>query len=86
MKFIYFSGTTSYSRHMKSVKIGVSILVVFILAYIPVILSFSGWSPLGDYTNYFFCINYSANFFIYLVVDADFRVQLTALFCGCRAK
>ena len=68
---------------MKSVKIGLSLFVIFILTYTPFIFSFllPSLGPISGYFRFTFYINNLANFFIYLFVDEDFRVKLRAMFC-----
>ena len=63
---------------MKSVKIGVCLFLVFILAYTPLMIAFF----VGEISGYFrftYTINNLANFFIYLIVDEDFRGKLKAM-------
>ena len=67
-------------RHMKSVKIGASLALVFILSFTPGIYGMNTGRPISGYFRYTFYINNLANFFIYLVVDDEFRAKLRAMF------
>ena len=65
-------------RHKKSVKIGLSLFLVFILSFTPSLwATFIG--KISGYFGYTFVINNLANFFIYMVVDEDFRGKLKAM-------
>ena len=68
---------------MKSVKIGLSLFIIFMLTYTPFIFSFilPSLGPISGYFRFTFYINNLANFFIYLFVDEDFRAKLRAMFC-----
>ena len=66
-------------RHTKSVKIGFSLFLVFMISFVmPLYVQFSEEKASGYfvYQNY---INNLANFFIYLVVDEEFRAKLRAM-------
>ena len=70
---------------MKSVKIGLSLFLVFILSYIPPMFAFivPSVAPIHGYFRFSFYLNHLANFFIYLFVDEEFRAKLRALFTSC---
>ena len=65
---------------MKTVKIGLSLFVVFILSYTPFIYVAAFGQPISGYFRFSFYLNNLANFFIYLLVDGEFRVKLYAMF------
>ena len=65
---------------MKSVKIGASIFIVFILSFTPGIYVLNFGGPISGYFRYAFYINNLANFFVYLAVEEAFRVKLKAMF------
>ena len=72
------------SRHMKSVKIGASLFVVFVLSFVPLTFTVNSGRPISGYFRFTLCINNLANFFIYLFVDGEFRVKVKELgkICG----
>ena len=63
---------------MKSVKIGLSLLSVYILTYTPFLYVGIVREPISGYFRFTFYINNLANFFIYLFVDEEFRAKLKA--------
>ena len=63
-------------RHMKSVKIGVSLFIIFVLSYLPAIYAINTGYRISGYFRYTAYINNLANFFIYLMVDKEFRAKL----------
>ena len=65
---------------MKSVKIGASLVLVFILSFTPGIYGINYGLPISGYFRYTFHINNLANLLIYLVVDDEFRAKLRAMF------
>ena len=67
-------------RHTKSVKIGLSLFLVFIFSYTPTIYAIVSRRPISGYFRYTNYINNLANFFIYLLVDEEFRAKLGAIF------
>ena len=73
------SAATAQPRHMKSVKIGIGLCVVFLLSFSPALHTMTGGGFLNGYYDFAFSINNLANFFIYLVVDEEFRVKLKAM-------
>ena len=65
---------------MKSVKIGSLLVVVFIFSFLPsTYAAFSG-ATISGYFRFSLFINNLANFFIYLVVDEEFRAKLKSIF------
>ena len=65
-------------RHKKSVKIGLSLFLVFVLSFAPSLwATFVG--KINGYFGFTFVLNNYANFFIYLVVDEEFRAKLKAM-------
>ena len=64
---------------MKSVKFGLSLLFVYVLAYTPYLYVIVFTQPISGYFRFKFYINDMANFFIYLFVDEDFRAKLRAM-------
>ena len=65
---------------MKTVKIGLSLFVVFILSYTPFIYVAAFGQPISGYFRFSFYLNNLANFFIYIFFDGEFRVKLCAMF------
>ena len=63
---------------MKSVKIGVCLFLVFILSFAPLMIAFFA-GGISGYFRFTYTINNLANFFIYLIVDEDFRGKLKAM-------
>ena len=59
-------------QHMKSIKIGVGLMVLTIITYLPVGIRQSG-VQVAEYFRYFVFVNNFANFFIYLAVDENFK-------------
>ena len=64
---------------MKSVKIGVAIFIVFVGGFMPPLYAFNFGGPINGYLRYSIFANFVANFFIYLVVDEEFRGKLKAM-------
>ena len=64
---------------MKSVKIGLSLFIVYILSYTPFMYVGISGNPISGYFRFTFYINNLANFFIYLFVDGEFRAKLRAM-------
>ena len=64
---------------MKTVKIGLSLFMVFILSYTPFLYVIMFEKSISGFFRFVFYINNLANFFIYLFVDEDFRAKLRAL-------
>ena len=67
---------------MKSVKIGASLFLVFVVSFVPspVMYALNNGMPISGYFRYMFFINNLANFFIYVVVDDEFLAKLKAMF------
>ena len=63
-------------------KIGLSLFLVFTLSTTPVLYAINFGGPINGYLIHAFSINQLANFFIYLVVDEEFRAKLKAM-CKC---
>ena len=61
---------------MKTVKIGVSLLLVFILSFVPMLYAVNSDDPISGYFRFSVYVNNLANFFIYLFVDEQFRSKL----------
>ena len=61
---------------MKSVKIGLSLFIVFILSFTPSLYVYNFGGPISGYFRFAIYINNLANFFIYLFVDEEFRAKL----------
>ena len=64
---------------MKSVKIGISLFLVFVASFVPILCLFIFGGPIFAHLRYAYSINNLANFFIYLVVDEEFRAKLKAM-------
>ena len=64
---------------MKSVKIGMSLFIIFILSFTPVFYVIISGEPISGYFRFTFYINTMANFFIYLFVDEKFRAKLKVM-------
>ena len=64
---------------MKSVKIGLSLFIVYMISHTPYkyITTFGG--PISGYFKFAFYINNLANFFIYFFVDEKFGAALKTL-------
>ena len=73
------SAASNQARHMKSVKIGISLCVVFMLSFSHALHIIINGELLNGYFDFAFWINNLANFFIYLVVDEEFRAKLKAM-------
>ena len=58
---------------MKSLKISLSLFIVFTLSHTPYIYISIFGGPISGYFRFAFYINNLANFFIYLFVDEKFR-------------
>ena len=74
-----FSNVQHPKRHTKSVKIGFCLFVIFIVSYAPGLYLIFGGSQISGYFAYQFNINNLANFFVYLIVDEEFRAKLKAI-------
>ena len=72
------------SRHMKAVKIGLSLFMVFILSNTPFLYTVTFREPISGYFRFAIYINNLANFFIYLFVDEEFRAKLKKMCESCR--
>ena len=86
VKHVYFSKTHSknrQARHKKSVKIGLSLFLVFTMSFTPSLWAFYA-GQISGYFGYAFYINSLANFFVYLIIDEEFRAKLKAM-CTRRA-
>ena len=59
-------------------KIGVSLIVVFIVCFLPMFYVTID-APISGYFRFTYYINNLANFFIYLAVDQEFRMQIGRL-------
>ena len=76
---MFFNSQQAKGKHLKSVKIGVLLFIVFVLSYVtPLIVLRIGIKLPGHFVHVYH-INNLANFFIYLVVDEEFRVKLKAM-------
>ena len=60
-------------------KIGVSLIVVFIVCFLPMFYVITIDAPISGYFRFTYYINNLANFFIYLAVDQEFRMQIGRL-------
>ena len=69
-------GNVNRYRHIKSVKIGLSLFVIFILSLLPELYVANFGGPISGYFHFSFYINNIANFFIYLIADEKFREKL----------
>ena len=69
-------------RHLKSLKIGLSLFLAFSLSYMPALYTFNKFGPISGYFRYSIGLFHVANFFIYLVIDEDFRLRLKEM-CSC---
>ena len=70
------SSNTSKPRYVKSVKIGSLLVVVFMVSFIPTLYATFSETTISGYFRFSLFINNLANFFIYLVVDEEFRKKL----------
>ena len=70
------SRSNAKPRHMKSVKIGLSLFLVFIFSFTPSVYAILAREVMSGYFRYTNYINNLANFFIYLLVDEEFRAKL----------
>ena len=67
-------------RYVKSVKIGLILVLVFFVSFAPTMYAVSSGKPLNVFLRHSLSINNLANFFIYLVVDEAFRAKLKSIF------
>ena len=61
---------------MKSVKIGASLFLVFIFSFTPLLYAVNSEGAISGYFRFTLLINNLSNFFIYLLVDEEFRAKL----------
>ena len=61
------NSTGGQARHMKSVKIGVALFIVFVGGFIPPLYALNFGGPINGYLRYSIFASFVANFFIYLV-------------------
>ena len=80
----YFAFSASDSGcggpHATAVKIGLSVFIVFGISFSCVIITKLTNSQLPGQVYYIIYFNNVANFFVYLIVDAQFRNALKKLF------
>ena len=62
--------------------IGASLFVIFIVSLLPILYAGTFGGPISGYFRYTYYINNLANFFIYLLIDEEFRAKLKEIFCG----
>ena len=68
---------------MKTVKIGLSLFMVYLLSCTPFLYVILFKKSISGYFRFAFYINNLANFFIYLFVDEKFRAKLRAMYITC---
>ena len=71
---------------MKAVKIGLSLFMVFIMSFTPILYIIFFRKPISGYFGFSFYINNLANFFIYLFVDEEFRAKLKEMCAEWRSR
>ena len=81
--FNFRKNSNPRSCHIKTVKIGLSLFVVFILSYTPFIYIVTFGKLISGYFAFAFYNNNLANFLIYLFVDEEFRAKLRARYTPC---
>ena len=64
---------------MKSAKIGFALFLVYIFSFTPSLLMLYKPGTVSGYFRATLLINNLANFFIYLVIDEEFRAKLKAM-------
>ena len=78
-RFYVFSAPAAQTKHMKLVKIGLSLFIVFIVSFTPGLYVVNFGGPISGYFGFVYKINNLANFFVYLFVDEEFRAKLKAM-------
>ena len=76
---IFTQATARPAAHVKSMKIGFALFLVFTVSVIPTMYGLNFGGPINGYLMYAYSINNLANFFIYLAVDEEFRAKLKAI-------
>ena len=74
-----FSAPASQTKNMKLVKIGLSLFIVFIVSFTPGLYVVNFGGTISGYLRFTIMFNNVANFFVYLVVDEEFRAKLKAM-------
>ena len=68
-------------RHLKSMRIGISLLIVFVISFVPSMVFDSFTGQMDNHVKYNNSMNFIANFFIYFLVDEEFRFKLREICC-----
>ena len=75
-RFYVFSAPAAQTKHMKLVKIGLSLFIVFIVSFTPGLYVVNFGGPISGYIRFTFMFNNVANFFVYFFIDEEFRAKL----------
>ena len=74
-----FSAPAAQTKHMKLVKIGLSLFIVFIVSFTPGLYVVKFGGTISGYLAFTSKVNNLANFFVNLLVDEEFRAKVKAM-------